>query len=44
MIFGRVDEKGMEGGLARAVAASAGRSGENGGAHREMGDGDGQLS
>jgi hypothetical protein len=40
MIFGRVDEKGMEGGLARAAAAGAGRSGENGGAHREMGDGE----
>jgi uncharacterized protein YacL len=44
MIFGRVDEKGMESGLTRAAAAGAGRGGENGGAHREMADGEGHLS
>src|SRR6202012_191042 len=32
MIFGRVDEKGMENGLARGATAGAARGGENGGA------------
>jgi uncharacterized protein YacL len=44
MIFGRVDEKGMEGGMARAAAAGAGRGGENGGVQREIADGEGHLS
>jgi uncharacterized protein YacL len=44
MIFGRVDEKGMEPALARGAAAGAARGGENGGARGEMGDGEGQAS
>jgi uncharacterized protein YacL len=43
MIFGRLDEKGMENGLARAATAGA-RGGENGGARREMEEGDSPLS
>jgi uncharacterized protein YacL len=43
MIFGRVDEKGVENGLARAATAGA-RGGENGGARREMEEGDSPLS
>jgi uncharacterized protein YacL len=44
MIFGRVDEKGMEAGLARGAAAGAGRGGENGGAQREITEGERHLS
>jgi hypothetical protein len=47
MIFGRVDEKGVETAsptLARGAAAGAMRGGENGGAHREMAEGEGQAS
>jgi uncharacterized protein YacL len=45
MIFGRVDEKGMEApALARGAAAGVARGGENGGANRETAEGDGQLS
>jgi uncharacterized protein YacL len=48
MIFGRVDEKGMEAGaaagLARGGAAGVVRGAENGGAHREMAEGEGQAS
>jgi uncharacterized protein YacL len=48
MIFGRVDEKGMEAGaaagLARGAAAGVVRGAENGGAHREMAEGEGQAS
>jgi uncharacterized protein YacL len=46
MIFGRVDEKGMDGGMMRAAAAGAGagRGGENGGMRNEMADGENQLS
>jgi uncharacterized protein YacL len=40
MIFGRVDEKGIEVGLARGAAAGAGRSGENGGTRGEMVEGE----
>jgi uncharacterized protein YacL len=43
MIFGGLDEKGMENGLARAATAGA-RGGENGGARREMEEGDSPLS
>jgi uncharacterized protein YacL len=44
MIFGRVDEKGMDGGMARAAGAGAGRGGENGGGHREVAEGEGSVS
>jgi uncharacterized protein YacL len=45
MIFGRVDEKGMEApGLARGAAAGAVRSGENGGVRAEIAEGEGHLS
>jgi uncharacterized protein YacL len=43
MIFGRVDEKGVDSGLARGAAAGAGRGGENGGA-REMVEGESRAS
>jgi uncharacterized protein YacL len=44
MIFGRVDEKGMEPpALARGASAGAARGGESGGA-REMGEGESHLS
>jgi uncharacterized protein YacL len=42
MIFGRVDEKGMEGGMARAAGAA--RGGENGGARGEISGGEGHSS
>src|SRR5579863_5140483 len=45
MIFGRVDEKGMESAaLARGAAAGAVRGTENGGTRAEMVDGEGPLS
>lgn len=44
MIFGRVDEKGMEPALARGAAAGAGRAGENGGSRSETSEGEGQAS
>jgi hypothetical protein len=45
MIFGRVDEKGMESAaLARGAAAGAVRGTENGGTRAEMVDGEGHLS
>jgi uncharacterized protein YacL len=40
MIFGRVDEKAAEVGLARGAAAGASRSGENGGARSETVEGE----
>jgi uncharacterized protein YacL len=44
MIFGRVDEKGMEPpALGRGAAAGAARGGENGGARREVADGEGHV-
>jgi uncharacterized protein YacL len=44
MIFGRVDEKGMENGLARGATAGAARGGENGGARGgEMGEAESQA-
>lgn len=44
MIFGRVDEKGMEPAIARGVAAGAVRGGENGGTRGETGEGERQAS
>jgi uncharacterized protein YacL len=46
MIFGKVDEKGVDAavGLARGAAAGVVRGAENGGAHREIVDGEGQAS
>jgi uncharacterized protein YacL len=45
MIFGRVDEKGMEPpALARGAAAGAGRGGENGATRSEMAEGESQAS
>jgi uncharacterized protein YacL len=44
MIFGRVEEKGIENGLARGAAAGVARGGENGGLHKEVTEGEGQLS
>ena len=45
MIFGRVDEKGVEApALARGVAAGAARGGENCGAQREILEGESQAS
>src|SRR5579872_3380482 len=47
MIFGRVDEKGVEAAapaMVRGVAAGAGRAGENGGVHREISEGETQPS
>jgi len=43
MIFGRVDEKGMEPAIARGAAAGAARGGENGGTRGESGEGERQL-
>ena len=46
MIFGKVDEKGVDAavGLAGGAAAGVVRGAENGGAHREMAEGEGQAS
>ena len=44
MIFGRVDEKGVEGGLARAAGAGVARGGENGGVRGDIGEGESHAS